>query len=98
LQLTKSLDFGAAEGAIDYLDELGVTDLYLSPLFRARDASAHGYDVVSHQQVEPAFGGRGALEQLTDTARAQSMGILLDIVPNHMGINEPNNDLWWDVL
>jgi (1->4)-alpha-D-glucan 1-alpha-D-glucosylmutase len=83
---------------IDYLDRLGVSDLYLSPLFHARTDSPHGYDVVDHTRIEPAFGGRDALDRLGKKTRAAGMGVLLDIVPNHMGINDPNNLYWNDVL
>jgi (1->4)-alpha-D-glucan 1-alpha-D-glucosylmutase len=98
IQLRK--DFGFAETAelLGYLSALGVSDLYLSPLFRAREDSSHGYDVVSHAQVAQEFGGRSGFEALAGAVRQHHMGLLLDIVPNHMGINDPRNEWWHDVL
>jgi (1->4)-alpha-D-glucan 1-alpha-D-glucosylmutase len=91
-----TLDDAAA--LVPYLDALGIGDLYLSPLFRARENSTHGYDVVDHGVVEPAFGGEEALARLTEQIRPRGMGVLLDVVPNHMGIDDPHNRWWRDVL
>ncbi len=98
LQLSNNFGLKQCAELVDYLDRLGMSDLYLSPLFQARSDSQHGYDVVDHTRVEPAFGGREALEQLGHVARATGVGVLLDIVPNHMGINDPDNHFWNDVL
>ncbi len=99
-RLQLSTEFGLEECAslVEYLDRLGISDLYLSPLFHARSDSQHGYDVVDHTRVEAAFGGRAALDQLGRVVRSTGLGVLLDIVPNHMGINDPDNHYWNDVL
>ncbi|HEX6985830.1 MAG TPA: alpha-amylase family glycosyl hydrolase, partial [Planctomycetaceae bacterium] len=91
-----TLDDAAA--LVPYLDALGIGDAYLSPLFRAREQSTHGYDVVDHGVVEPAFGGEEALARLSERLRAHGMGLLLDVVPNHMGVDDPKNRWWQDVL
>ena len=83
---------------MDYLEDLGISDLYFSPLFRSREESSHGYDVVSHTTIEPTFGTASDFHRLVDEVRARDMGILLDVVPNHMGINDPANEWWLDVL
>jgi (1->4)-alpha-D-glucan 1-alpha-D-glucosylmutase len=98
LQLRAGFGFEEARQLIDYLARLGISDLYLSPLFRARKDSDHGYDVVDHTRVEPSFGDLDAFRGLAREAREAGLGILLDIVPNHMGINDPGNVLWNDVL
>ncbi|MGV3485104.1 MAG: malto-oligosyltrehalose synthase [Planctomycetaceae bacterium] len=98
LQLRGDFGFRAVRDLVDYLDALGVTDLYLSPLFHSREDSPHGYDVVDHSVVEPTFGDLSSLRELSQQARRLEMGILLDIVPNHMGINDPGNLYWNDVL
>jgi (1->4)-alpha-D-glucan 1-alpha-D-glucosylmutase len=98
IQLSASLNFDRVARLIDYLHNLGISDLYLSPLFRARKDSSHGYDVVSHAEIEREFGDIVALERLTDKARSLGMGIVLDVVPNHMGVNDRENLWWWDVL
>jgi (1->4)-alpha-D-glucan 1-alpha-D-glucosylmutase len=98
LQLRSDFGFEATGALAPYLCKLGVSDLYLSPLFRAREQSAHGYDVVSHQVIEPAFGGELAFEHLAGQLRPLKMGLLLDVVPNHMGIDDAHNLWWQDVL
>ncbi|MBA4104354.1 MAG: malto-oligosyltrehalose synthase [Pirellula sp.] len=98
LQLSESFGFEQIRELIPYLKQLGVSDLYLSPLFRARAGSTHGYDVVDHGAVEPAFGGEPALVRMAEEARAAGMGVVLDVVPNHMGINDSGNRYWLDVL
>lgn len=98
LQLGPDLNLGQVRRLLPYLQRLGISDLYLSPLFRARAESSHGYDVVDHGTIDPAIGDLAAFEQLAGDARAAGMGILLDVVPNHMGINDPGNVWWLDVL
>ena len=98
LQLSESQDFEQIRRLIPYFQQLGISDLYLSPLFRARAGSTHGYDVVDHGEVEPAFGGDAALVRMAEEVRAAGMGIVLDVVPNHMGINDSGNRYWLDVL
>jgi (1->4)-alpha-D-glucan 1-alpha-D-glucosylmutase len=98
LQLSKSQDFEQIRRLIPYFQQLGISDLYLSPLFRARAGSTHGYDVVDHGEVEPAFGGDAAFVRMAEEVRAAGMGVILDVVPNHMGINDSGNRYWLDVL
>ncbi len=98
LQLGADLTLDQAHDLLSYLQNLGISDLYLSPLFRARAESSHGYDVVDHGTIDPAIGDLSAFERLAEAARHAGMGILLDVVPNHMGINDPGNAWWLDVL
>jgi (1->4)-alpha-D-glucan 1-alpha-D-glucosylmutase len=98
LQLSADLTLHNALELLPYLQKLGISDLYLSPLFRARSESSHGYDVVDHGTIDPAIGDLAAFEQLATAARNAGMGIVLDVVPNHMGINDPANVWWLDVL
>lgn len=98
LQLRRDFGFDQIRQQLDYLQALGISDLYLSPLFHARVDSPHGYDVVDHNCIEPAFGDREQLASLAQAASKRGMGLLLDIVPNHMGINDPDNLLWNEVL
>ena len=97
LQLTPDLGFAEVEDLIPYLRRLGVSHLYLSPITEARPGSSHGYDVIDHNRVREAFGGREAFDRLCETADEAGLGILLDFVPNHAGVG-PNNDAWQDVL
>ena len=97
LQFRAGMDFARAERLVPYLDRLGVGALYASPLFTAQTGSTHGYDVVRQDEVDPALGGREGLESLSAALRARGMGLVLDIVPNHMAFSVEN--LWLrDVL
>ncbi len=88
-----------ARAIVDYLDDLGVTHAYLSPILTATEGSTHGYDVVDPTTVSPALGGREALVTLASELHARGMGAVVDIVPNHVGVEEPRqNAWWWDVL
>ncbi|MBU4464754.1 MAG: malto-oligosyltrehalose synthase, partial [Actinobacteria bacterium] len=99
LQIRSSFDLDAAAEVADYLRDLGVGWVYLSPLLKATEGSDHGYDVVDASMVDPARGGAAGLDRFAAAARAAGLGILIDIVPNHMGIAEPaQNPWWWDVL
>jgi (1->4)-alpha-D-glucan 1-alpha-D-glucosylmutase len=97
LQLHDGFGFDAAAALVPYLDALGISDLYLSPVLAAAPGSTHGYDVVDHARLSPALGGEAAFERLAVACAARGMGILLDYVPNHMGIG-PWNPWWMDVL
>ncbi|WP_297847892.1 malto-oligosyltrehalose synthase [Mycobacterium sp.] len=91
--------FADAENLLDYLNDLGVTHLYLSPIMTATTGSSHGYDVTDPTTVSPELGGRDGLARLSAAARARGLGIVVDIVPNHVGIDRPRqNPWWWDVL
>jgi (1->4)-alpha-D-glucan 1-alpha-D-glucosylmutase len=91
--------FADAENLLDYLDELGVSHLYLSPIITAVRGSSHGYDVTDPTTVSPELGGPDGLARLSAAARARGMGLVVDIVPNHVGVDQPEqNAWWWDVL
>ncbi len=91
--------FADAENLLDYLNDLGVSHLYLSPIMTAAAGSSHGYDVTDPTTVSPELGGREGLARLSAAARARGMGLIVDIVPNHVGIDQPQqNPWWWDVL
>jgi (1->4)-alpha-D-glucan 1-alpha-D-glucosylmutase len=99
LQIRESFTLDAAAELVDYLAELGADWAYLSPLLKSATGSDHGYDVVDHSLVDPARGGRDALDRFAAAARARGLGILIDIVPNHVGVADAReNSWWWDVL
>ncbi|MGI8746784.1 MAG: alpha-amylase family glycosyl hydrolase, partial [Deinococcus sp.] len=86
LQLHKGFPFARAEGALAYLERLGVSDLYLSPIWQAMPGSTHGYDVTDHSRVNPELGGLAGLRRLTGAARERDLGVLLDFVLNHIWV------------
>ena len=91
--------FADAENLVDYLDELGVSHLYLSPIMTAVGGSSHGYDVTDPTTVSAELGGPDGLARLSAAARTRGMGLIVDIVPNHVGVDKPEqNAWWWDVL
>src|SRR5688572_21246561 len=90
LQLGGEMTFARAAALVPYLAELGVSHLYLSPSFQARAGSAHGYDVVDPGRISDALGGEEAFRALAAAARAAGLGLLLDIVPNHMATDDAN--------
>ncbi len=97
LQLSPEHGFDRAAELLPYLRDLGVSHLYASPFLRARPGSSHGYDIIDHNQVNPEYGGPEAFDRLTDALAAHGMGLILDHVPNHMGVGSDN--AWWmDVL
>lgn len=97
LQLHAGYTLDDARAQVAYLADLGISHLYLSPVTRARAGSTHGYDVIDHGQVSPELGGEAALRRLADEARAHGMGLIADIVPNHMAA-DVSNPWWADVL
>ena len=97
LQLHAGFTLADAERQVDYYAALGISHLYLSPIWRAVPGSTHGYDVVDPTAVNPELGGEQALRALSAAARAHGMGLVLDIVPNHMAAHADNR-WWWDVL
>ncbi|MEO7730202.1 MAG: malto-oligosyltrehalose synthase, partial [Kofleriaceae bacterium] len=98
LQLEPGFTFADATRAVPYLAELGVSHLYLSPVLAAAPGSTHGYDVVDPDRVSDVLGGEAGFAALVAAARAAGLGILLDIVPNHMSIAGTANGWWMDVL
>ncbi|OKH64097.1 maltooligosyl trehalose synthase [Mycobacterium sp. SWH-M5] len=91
--------FDDAVDLLDYLDDLGVSHVYLSPILTAAEGSTHGYDVIDPTTVSPALGGPDGLRRLSEAARARGMGLIVDIVPNHVGVARADeNPWWWDVL
>ncbi|HEY4055994.1 MAG TPA: malto-oligosyltrehalose synthase [Kofleriaceae bacterium] len=98
LQLTPAFGFRDAAAIVPYLADLGVSHLYLSPVLRAAPGSTHGYDVVDHETVNVELGGEEAFADLCRVAKEHGLGILLDIVPNHMSIAGSGNKWWNDVL
>lgn len=93
--------FADAEKLIPpYLDDLGVSHLYLSPILTAAPGSTHGYDVTDPTTVSEELGGAEGLARLADAAKARGLGLVVDIVPNHVGgVDQPQrNPWWWDVL
>lgn len=93
LQLRNGFDLAAATEVVPYLANLGVSHLYLSPVFTATPGSTHGYDIVDPNEIDPALGGRDGFERLVRRARENDLGVLLDIVPNHLAAHEDNR--WW---
>jgi (1->4)-alpha-D-glucan 1-alpha-D-glucosylmutase len=98
LQFNKDFNFRDATALVDYLDALGVTDLYASPFLMARPGSLHGYDVVDHSRLNPEIGTESDFDALSAALRAHGMGLLMDVVPNHMCIASDANHWWNDVL
>lgn len=104
LQLSGPSDAGAftfadAENILDYLHDLGVSHLYLSPVLTAVEGSTHGYDVTDPTTVSAELGGPDGLARLARAAAVRDMGLIIDIVPNHLGVDRPQqNPWWWDVL
>ena len=99
LQVTADLDLFACARLLPYLHELGADWVYLSPILEAEPGSTHGYDVIRHDRIDPARGGAEGLAVLSADARRLGMGVLVDIVPNHVGVATPEADpWWWDVL
>lgn len=97
LQLHAGYTLDDARAQLPYYAALGVSHLYLSPITQARDGSTHGYDVIDHQRVSAALGGESALRRLAAAARTLGLGLIADIVPNHMAAH-PSNAWWADVL
>ena len=98
LQFHKDFTLADATALVPYLAELGISHLYASPLLRARAGSTHGYDIVDPTMVNPELGGEAALRVLVAELRRHDMGLILDIVPNHMGVGGDDNRWWLDVL
>jgi (1->4)-alpha-D-glucan 1-alpha-D-glucosylmutase len=98
LQLHHGFSFRDARAILPYLSRLGVTDCYLSPCLRARPGSPHGYDICDHAHLSDELGGESEFDALAREARRRGMGLVLDFVPNHMGVDAKSNRWWWEVL
>ena len=98
LQFNRDFTFADARSLVEYFCELGVTDCYSSPILKARPGSVHGYDIVDHSQVNPELGGEEQLAELASALRGREMGLVVDVVPNHMCIASSENGWWQDVL
>jgi (1->4)-alpha-D-glucan 1-alpha-D-glucosylmutase len=98
LQLTKDFGFDQAAALAPYLKQLGITHLYVSPFLKARPDSTHGYDIVDHDRLNPELGGEEGFGHLNNALRANDLGLILDFVPNHMGVGHSDNAWWLDVL
>jgi (1->4)-alpha-D-glucan 1-alpha-D-glucosylmutase len=98
IQFTKDFTFDDAAGLVPYLRDLGISHLYASPFLKARPGSTHGYDIVDHDRLNPELGGDEGFARLSDALRENDVGLILDFVPNHMGIGQADNSWWLDVL
>jgi (1->4)-alpha-D-glucan 1-alpha-D-glucosylmutase len=97
LQFNKDFTFQAATNLLDYLFDLGVTHVYASPIFRSRPGSSHGYDVIDPTRLNPELGSEADFALFQEALRKRGMGLVLDVVPNHMSASSEN--AWWmDVL
>jgi len=97
LQFRGDMTLDRAAELVPYLAELGMSHLYASPLFTATPGSTHGYDVANFAEIDPVLGGMPAFERLSEALRKHGLGLIIDIVPNHMGAT-PHNPWWRDVL
>jgi (1->4)-alpha-D-glucan 1-alpha-D-glucosylmutase len=98
LQLTAGFDFDAAAAIVPYLKALGISHLYASPFMKARKGSTHGYDIVDHTKLNPELGGEAGFGRLSRALQAHDLGLILDFVPNHVGVHFADNPWWLDVL
>jgi (1->4)-alpha-D-glucan 1-alpha-D-glucosylmutase len=98
LQFNRQFTFAQARQIVPYLDALGISDCYASPYFQARAESLHGYDITDHNRLNAAIGSREEYDAWVADLHAHGMGQIVDFVPNHMGIGEPLNQWWMDVL
>ncbi|KAA9007837.1 malto-oligosyltrehalose synthase [Histidinibacterium aquaticum] len=97
LQFRQGMDFDRAAELVPYLADLGISHLYASPLFTAQTGSTHGYDVIDPGEIDPALGGREGLARLSGTLKEHGLGLILDIVPNHMAFS-PETPWLRDIL
>jgi (1->4)-alpha-D-glucan 1-alpha-D-glucosylmutase len=95
LQIREEFDLTAAAAVADYIHQLGADWMYFSPILKAERGSEHGYDVIDHSMVDPARGGAEGLDAAAKAARELGLGLLVDIVPNHVGVASPMESVWW---
>jgi (1->4)-alpha-D-glucan 1-alpha-D-glucosylmutase len=98
LQFHRGFTFDDAAKHVDYFAALGISHVYASPITTAEPGSMHGYDTVDYTQVSAECGGEAGLKRLVDKLRAHDMGLLVDMVPNHMGVGGASNAWWLDIL
>jgi (1->4)-alpha-D-glucan 1-alpha-D-glucosylmutase len=98
LQLNRNFTFAQASAIVPYLSALGISHCYISPCLKARPGSMHGYDIVDHNSFNPEIGSAEDFDNFVAALHKQGMGLILDIVPNHMGIMGSDNAWWLDVL
>src|SRR5262249_30205519 len=98
LQFNRRFPFSAGTELVPYLADLGVSDVYSSPILQARPGSPHGYDICDHSRINSELGGEDGFIALSDALRRRQMGVILDVVPNHMAVTHPSNRWWVDVL
>ncbi len=98
IQFNAQFTFKDAEALIPYLQDLGISDIYASPILKAFPGSTHGYDITDHSQLNPELGTRADFDQFVAGLHAHGMKLIVDVVPNHMGIAENSNAWWNDVL
>src|ERR1700677_3896326 len=98
LQFHRGFTLDDAASIVDWANDLGISHFYTSPLLTAREGSMHGYDAIDPNSINPELGGEAALRRLVTALRARGMGLILDIVPNHMAVGGHDNKWWLDVL
>lgn len=98
LQFNPDFTFQQAEALVSYLHDLGISDCYASPLLAACPGSNHGYDICDYSRLNPALGEEQDFEAFVTALQQKGLGLIFDMVPNHMGISMPGNDWWMDVL
>ena len=98
LQFHKDFTMDMARDLVPYYASIGMSHFYASPLLKSRPGSTHGYDIVDHNEIDPELGGEAALRRLVAELRRHDLGLVLDIVPNHMGVGGADNAWWLDVL
>jgi (1->4)-alpha-D-glucan 1-alpha-D-glucosylmutase len=97
-QFNNNFTFEQANSLVNYLNELGVSDCYSSPILKARHNSSHGYDVIDHSIINPELGGEESFINFARNLKQYGMGLVIDVVPNHMCIADNTNNWWLDVL
>src|SRR5581483_3674564 len=98
LQFSSQFRFEDARRIAPYLHQLGVTHCYASPILQARTGSQHGYDIINHSAINPDLGSEAEFREFARELQSRGMGLVLDVVPNHMGVGEGTNPWWQDVL
>src|SRR6516162_6191204 len=98
LQFHRGFTFHDAAKLVPSLSQLGISHVYASPIMEARPGSIHGYDIIDHNRLNPELGGEEGFREIVDALHRHGMGLILDIVPNHMAVGGRDNAWWLDVL